>query len=134
MKHYLWAVIWGFFVLFLIVTPIDMDGDKLSRFNFPGIDKLVHTGVFFVFTVLMLFASLKNSKSLKLMSVTVVLILFIASSFAIGTELIQDKLTSYRSFELWDIFADHVGIAMGYFAYLLYVGAAKSITSDFYLR
>lgn len=127
MKHYLWAVIWGFFVLFLIVTPIDMDGDKLSRFNFPGIDKLVHTGVFFVFTVLMFFASLKNSKSLKLLSVTIILILIIASSFAIGTELIQDKLTSYRSFELWDIFADHVGIAMGYFAYLLFIGAAKSM-------
>lgn len=123
MKHYLWAVIWGCFVLFLISTPIDMNNGTIARFNFPGIDKLVHTGVFFVFTVLMLFASLKNSKSLKLISFPVIGTLIIASSFAIGTELIQEYFTNYRSFELWDIFADHVGIGMAYFAYLLFIGS-----------
>lgn len=126
MKHYSWALIWGIFVIFLIVTPVNMSEGQLSRFNFPGIDKLVHTGVFFVFTVLMFFASLKNSHSLKLVNFSVILILVIASSFAFGTELIQEKLTSYRTFELWDIFADHVGIAMAYFAYLLFIFAAKS--------
>jgi VanZ family protein len=131
MKHYLWALIWGIFVVFLIVTPIDMNEGELSRFNFPGIDKLVHTGVFFVFTVLLFFASLKNSHSLKIISFSIILILIIASSFAIGTELIQEKLTTYRTFELWDIFADHVGIAMAYFAYLLFILAAKSIKPEF---
>jgi hypothetical protein len=130
MKHYLWAMIWGIFVLFLIVTPIDMNGGQLSRFNFPGVDKLVHTGVFFVFTVLLLFASLKNSRSLKLVSFSIILILIISSSFAVGTELIQEKLTSYRSFELWDIFADHVGIGMAYFAYLLFIFAAKDLQPE----
>lgn len=124
MKHYLWAVIWGIFVLFLISMPIDINGGKLSRFNFPGIDKLVHTGIFFVFTVLLFFGLLKNSRSLKLISFPIILMLIVSSSFAIGTELIQEYFTNYRSFEILDIFADHIGIGMGYFAYLLFIFAA----------
>lgn len=130
MKHYLWAIIWGCLVLFLIATPIDMNNRTISRFNFPGIDKLVHTGVFFVFTALMLFASLKNSEGLKLINFPIIIIIIIGSSFAIGTELIQEYFTTYRSFELWDIFADHVGIGMAYFSYVLYIGASKHILKE----
>lgn len=125
MKHYLWAVIWGIFVLFLIVTPVNIDANRLSRFTFPGIDKLVHTGIFFVFTVLLLFASLKNDRSLRLISFPIVLIIIVSSTFAISTELIQEYLTTYRSFELFDIFADHIGIGMAYFSYLLFIIAAR---------
>jgi hypothetical protein len=127
MKHYLWAGIWGIFVLFLISMPISVNGGKLSMFNFPGIDKLVHTGIFFVFTVLLFFGLLKNSKSLKLISIPIVLILIISSSFAVGTELIQEYFTNYRSFESLDIFADFIGIGMGYFAYLLFISAAHGV-------
>ena len=125
MKHYLWAVIWGIIVLFLITTPINIDANKLSRFAFPGIDKLVHTGIFFVFTVLLLFASLKNDRSFRLISIPIVLIVIISSSFAVSTELIQEYMTTYRSFEYADIFADHIGIGMAYFAYLLFIFVAR---------
>lgn len=127
MRHYLWAVIWGVFILFLITTPINIDANKLSRFSFPGIDKLVHTGIFFVFTVLLLFASLKNDDSLRLISFPIVLIIIISSSFAISTELIQRYLATYRSFELWDVFADHIGIGMAYLAYWLFIIAVRGI-------
>ncbi len=131
MKHYFWAVVWGFFVLFLISMPININEGKLSLFNFPGVDKLVHTGIFFVFTVLLFFGLLKNSRSFKLISFPVILILIVSSSFAIGTELIQEYFTNYRSFEFHDVFADHVGIGMGYFAYLLFISAAKEAKIDF---
>lgn len=131
MKHYLWAVIWGVFVLFLIVTPINIDTDKLSRFTFPGMDKLVHTGIFFVFTVLLLFASLKNDHSLRLVSFPIVLIIIVSSSFAIATELIQEYLTTSRSFELLDIFADHIGIGMAYFSYLALIIAARGVKAAY---
>ena len=130
MKHYLWAILWGFLILFLISIPIDINGGKLSRFNFPGVDKLVHTGIFFVFTVLLFFGLLMNSRKIKLISVPVILILVVSSSFAIGTELIQEYFTNFRTFELWDIFADHVGIGMGYFAYLLFIFAIKGANID----
>jgi hypothetical protein len=107
--------------------PININEGKLSWFNFPGVDKLVHTGIFFVLTVLLFFGLLKNSRSFKLISLPIILILIVSSSFAIGTELIQEYFTNYRSFEFLDIFADHVGIGMGYFAYLLFIFAAKGV-------
>jgi hypothetical protein len=131
MRHYLWAVIWGVFILFLITTPINIDADKLSRFSFPGIDKLVHTGIFFVFTVLLLFASLKNDRTVRLISFPIVLILIVSSFFAIATELIQEYFATYRAFELWDIFADHVGIGMAYFSYLLFIIGAQGIKTEY---
>lgn len=123
MKHYLWAIIWAILVLILISSPMPDVTD--SRHSFPGIDKLVHTGFFFVFTVLMFFGSLMNGNEPNLISWPNVMVLFFASSFAVGTELIQKFFTSNRQFEYWDIFADHVGIGMGYFAYLVLVLAIK---------
>src|SRR5690606_40496633 len=66
MKHYLWAIIWAILVLILISSPMPDVTD--SRHSFPGIDKLVHTGFFFVFTVLMFFGSLMDGNEPNLIS------------------------------------------------------------------
>ena len=125
MKHYLWAIIWAILVVFLISSPLpDISNPNHS---FPGIDKLIHTGFFFVFTILMFFGSIMNNNEVALFSLPNVLILMAGSFFAISTELIQKYFFTYRSFEYWDIFADHVGIAMGYFAYLVLVLSISKI-------
>jgi|SRR5690554_2441038 len=125
MKHYLWAIIWAILVLFLISSPLpDISNPNHS---FPGIDKLVHTGFFFVFTILMFFGSIMNSDDHTLFHWPNILILVTGSFFAILTELVQKYLFTYRDFEYWDIFADHVGIAMGYFAYLVLVLSISKI-------
>jgi len=95
--------------------------------SFPGIDKLVHTGFFFVFTILMFFGSLMNDNEPNLISWPNLFVLGSGSIFAIATELIQKFIFTYRSFEYWDVFADHVGIGMGYFAYLVLVLTIKKI-------
>lgn len=127
MKHYLWAVVWGIIVLFLISMPIDVNGSRLSRLHFPGVDKLVHTGIFFVFTTLLLFGSLKNQRSRRFFNLSIVVVFIVSSLFAISTELIQEHFTEYRSFELLDIFADHVGIGMAFFSYCLFLSALRRI-------
>lgn len=125
MKHYLWAVIWAILVLFLVSSP--MPDVTNPNHSFPGIDKLVHTGFFFVFTILMFYGSIMNDNEPNLISWPNILVLGSGSIFAIGTELIQKYLFTYRSFEYWDVFADHVGIGMGYFAYLVLVLTIKKI-------
>lgn len=132
MKHYIWAIAWGIVVLFLISTPIDTHNPTLARFNFPGVDKLVHTGVFFVFTSLSLFAVLRNSSHPKVISFSIIITLAFASIFAVGTELIQEYLTVTRTFDLWDIFADHVGIGMSYFSYIIFVSTMKRMQKEGY--
>jgi len=125
MKHYLWAIIWAILVLFLVSSP--MPDVTNANHSFPGIDKLVHTGFFFVFTILMFFGSLMNDNEPNLISWPNLFVLGSGSIFAISTELIQKYLFTYRSFEYWDVFADHVGIGMGYFAYLVLVLTIKKI-------
>lgn len=125
MKHYLWALVWAILVLFLVTYP--MPDVSHSPDTFPGIDKLVHTGFFFVFTILMFFGSIMNTNEPTLFHWPSVLILVTGSLFAILTELVQKYFFTYRSFEYWDIFADHVGIAMGYFAYLVLVLSISKI-------
>jgi len=124
MKHYLWAVVWAILVLFLISSPLPDVSN--SAHSFPGIDKLIHTGFFFVFTILMFFGSLMNDNEPNLISWPNIFVLGSASVFAVATELIQ-KFLSYRSFEYWDIFADHVGIGMAYFAYLVLVLTLRKV-------
>ena len=126
MRHYIWAIAWGIIVLFLISMPINPHNPTWSRFNFPGLDKLVHTGVFFVFTSLFLFGVLKNSAIPKVFNLSIIIALAFSSVFAVGTELIQEYLTATRTFDLWDIFADHVGIVMSYFSYILFVSTMKA--------
>lgn len=130
MRHYIWAIAWGIIVLFLISTPINAHNPTLSRFNFPGVDKLVHAGVFFVFTSLSLFGALKNCAIPKVVNFSIIITLAFSSVFAIGTELIQEYLTTTRTFDLWDIFADHVGIGMSYFSYVLFVSTMKKIQKE----
>jgi len=125
MKHYFWAIIWAVLVLFLVSSPMPDVTD--SRHSFPGIDKLVHTGFFFVFTILMFYGSLMNNHEPNLISWPNLMVLGSASVFAVGTELIQKFFFDYRSFEYWDIFADHVGIGMAYFAYLVLVLTIRKI-------
>src|SRR5690606_39674069 len=67
------------------------------------------------------YGSLMNNHEPNLISWPNVMVLGSASLFAVGTELIQKFFFDYRSFEYWDIFADHVGIGMAYFAYLVLV-------------
>ena len=116
MKHYSWAVLWSIIVVVLCSLPSEsMD----STPSFPGMDKLVHCGFFFVFTVLLYYGAIRRAGSSRpsfSISIQVILISFV---FALATELLQWKVFTYRSAELWDLFADAVGTGMGVFAYLL---------------
>ena len=116
MKHYSWAALWAIVVLVLCSIPSQsMDGAP----SFPGMDKLVHCGFFFVFTVLLYYGAIrKASTSRPSLGISIRVIIF-SLSFALVTEFLQWKIFTYRSAELWDLFADTVGTGMGVFAYLL---------------
>ena len=116
MKHYIWAVLWAIVVLVLCSLPSGATEDVPK---FPGIDKLVHTGFFFVFTVLLYYWAIRKSGSVKPSWATSIKVVVFSSLFALLTEYLQLKVFTYRSAEVWDLFADIVGTGMGVFAYLL---------------
>ncbi|SEM06169.1 VanZ like family protein [bacterium A37T11] len=120
MKHYIWAALWAVFVLVLCCIPMN-DAEKLPKFE--GMDKLVHTGFFFVFTVLLYFGSIRHHAIISLPNglLTSLKVVVLSLLLAALTEFLQWKFFTYRTGDLWDLFADSVGTGMGVFAFLFLI-------------
>ena len=114
--NYLWAIIWTIAMMVLLLMP---PSDLPSGNFFDGFDKLVHTGSFYLFTILVLYGRLMNTKNKSSKLNTFFVVLIISSLFAFFTEGAQMYFTSTRQGDWWDIFADYVGIGMALFSYLL---------------
>lgn len=116
MKHYLLTFIWAIIVLILCLLPPNKLGEPGSMFE--GADKLVHTGFFFVFGILMFHASIRIHGTTKPNFLILSRVLLISIVFALLTEFLQWKVFTYRTAEIWDLFANFTGIGMACFAYL----------------
>ncbi len=116
LKYQLPAILWAVFVFILCDIPP-------SSFNkvpsFAGMDKLVHTGFFFVLTVFLFFGHIRQQKSYSYRIVTVLKIILVTATFGAGIEYLQLKVFTYRSADWWDFFADMTGVGMGIFSYVL---------------
>ncbi|WP_257658594.1 VanZ family protein [Parapedobacter lycopersici] len=116
MKHYIWSLLWSVIILVLCSLPSETTADVPK---FPGIDKLVHTGFFFVLAVLLYYGEIrKRGTSRPSLRISINVVLF-SVLFALLIEYLQWQIFTYRSAEAWDLFADVVGTGMGVFAYLL---------------
>lgn len=88
--------------------------------KFEGFDKLAHCGTFFVLTVLLYWQNLsKNNRNVNKWR-TVLKFTLSTSIFAAGTELAQRYASTGRSADIWDFFADMMGIGMATFAYIVF--------------
>lgn len=116
LRHQYLAIIWASIVLVLCDMPID-DGSMGLTF-FEGFDKLVHTGFFFVFTVLLFYGKIQQQRSYNYRIITVIKILIVTTLLGGGIELLQWKVFTYRSADWWDLFADLTGVGMGIFSYI----------------
>ena len=105
-------------MLMLLLMP-STDIPDINQYNFfPGLDKVVHIGIFFILAILLYWESSlrKDNKSTKWMTAAKVLISTIA--FAFFTEEAQ-KYVATRSADFNDLIADCAGIGMATMAYLL---------------
>ncbi len=111
------AILWAVFVVVMCEMPSigSLVGD--STF-FAGFDKLVHTGFFFVLTVLLFYGKIMEQKSYSYRPLTILKILLITLFLGVFIEILQWKIFTYRSAEWWDLFADMVGVGMGVFSYI----------------
>lgn len=117
MKHFIWAILWGTFVL--VMTCMPMQGAEKDVPTFEGMDKLVHTGFFFVFSVLLLYGWCRMDRTTSVRWVPLVSVFLISTFLGAFIEYVQHVLFTYRSGDWWDLFADTVGTGMGVFAYFV---------------
>jgi len=116
LKHQYLAIAWAFIILILCNMPMDSVPGELPLFE--GLDKLVHTGVFFVLTVFLFFGKIKQQRSYTFRITTIVKILLITGVIGGGIEILQWKVFTYRSGDWWDFFCDMTGVGMGVFSYI----------------
>ena len=115
LKHQYLAIIWSVLVLILCNMPM-ADSGNIPVFE--GFDKMVHTGFFFVLTVLLFYGKIRQQLSYTYRIVTILKILFITTVLGGGIELLQLTFFTYRSAEWWDFFSDMIGVGMGIFSYI----------------
>ncbi|WP_026897015.1 VanZ family protein [Daejeonella oryzae] len=109
------AIIWAVIVLILCDLPIS-NNTKIPVFE--GFDKLVHTGFFFVLTVLLFYGKIRQQLSYTYRTITILKILLITTFLGAAIEMLQYYIFTYRSAEWWDFFADMTGVGMGIFSYI----------------
>jgi VanZ family protein len=114
LKYQKLTILWALFIL--IMCSVSFGRISNSPMFFPGFDKLVHCGLFFVLVIFWCNGILRqqNIGHLPYKSMGVVL----ALSWLYGgiIEILQMTIFTWRSAELGDLFADIVGACMAMFS------------------
>lgn len=110
------SIIWLILVLFLCNMHMSSVTDNHDTF-FEGFDKLVHLGLFFVLTSLILRGKLRQRRANTLKLITIFKVVIFSVFFGAFIELLQWKVFTYRSGDWWDLFCDTLGVAMAVFSY-----------------
>lgn len=123
LKYYWPAILWALFVFTLCTMP--MGPVEATPFLFPGFDKLVHCGMFFVFAVVYAYGITRKHNmpvvTYKYAAITLALTLF----FGGAIEILQATVFTWRDGDWNDFFADSVGACMGIFSVLVTSAALK---------
>jgi len=72
-------------------------------------DKIMHVGGYFVLGLLWMFFAIFNYKNERLFA-KVLIVCGAAIVFGIFIEVLQDRLTSYRTLDFYDIVANSIGV------------------------
>jgi hypothetical protein len=104
--NYRYALLWALFILFATIANTSTLED-LSLKSFFAFDKPIHALLFGIQTWLLLKARLKK----PFVSVTKIIVFACIATvvFGILTELLQGWITTSRTFDFYDMFADILG-------------------------
>lgn len=102
----LWpAILWTILILLACGWP----GKDLPESPVVGFDKIVHIGIFVVWTILWLVYAPDKIQ----------LILLLGVAFGVFLEFYQQWLPFNRTFDWWDAVADALGTLLGYICWLM---------------
>nr|WP_314864647.1 VanZ family protein [uncultured Flavobacterium sp.] len=104
------ALCWTGVVGFFCLTP----SNDIPTVNIPNLDKLVHAFFHFVFTILWFLFFKKQVKKKNQFKLLVVAVCF-SVVFGIGIEVLQNKLTTTRSGDFFDVLANLTGATIAFF-------------------
>ena len=115
-KCYKWAILWALVILVLCGMP-GRDIPHISFLEIPNFDKFVHAGIFFVLTLLIVRGFLLQTTFIKLQQNAKLIAFVICVVYGGLLEIMQGTLCQGRTAEVFDFFADSVGVAAGLLLY-----------------
>ena len=107
-------------LIFILCFLPGNTANKVTFFDIPHFDKLVHFGMYFIFSGILFFDLKKNSHLQKKQIISIIILLTIITGGSV--ELIQNYFIPGRSGDWFDLFADITGM-LGFFTgkYFLYL-------------
>ena len=114
-------------LLILVLSLINLK--NIPKPSFDDSDKLMHLGAYFGLTILwyLYYFSRKIWFTVQLRSLVVICLLIIA--FGIFIEVLQDKLTTYRTIDSLDVLANSIGVLIAFFVILYLKKPLKKVKS-----
>jgi VanZ family protein len=119
-KYNLPVIAWAIFILILLGIP----GDNLPEpiWGFKHLDKVAHFGLFFIFTLLLVFGLKKQYSYKNIRSYYTPWVITISIGYAFFTEGFQIMLSTGRNFELLDAVMDILGSGTSFAFYKIMKG------------
>ena len=96
-------------ILYLSLTSTQ----GLPKVQINQADKIFHFSAYFVLSFLWIwyvFKAVKNARFISIKKIVSLLVII----FGIFIEVLQESLTSYRTFDYWDILANSAGVMVAY--------------------
>jgi VanZ family protein len=110
--HFVPAIIWFIASVILLTLPQN-DLPHSPMFNLPYFDKYVHTGMFFLLTLLFSYPFSKFSDKTSIVIAAFNKVAVYVILYGIIMEFVQKFFTSGRSFDIIDIVFDALGSFLG---------------------
>ena len=105
------AISWTLFIVIGLTVP----GKTYPNSSLLDFDKLIHAGLFFILSLLWLFA-LAHDRLTRALTITAIVVVF-----SFGTEWYQDLLPFGRTGDVLDAVADTAGTLAGFVVWALYI-------------
>ncbi|MDB5190756.1 MAG: hypothetical protein JWQ96_319 [Segetibacter sp.] len=113
LKSFVPAIIYFIITLVLLTLPGD-DLPKSDLFNIPNFDKYVHTGLFFLLTIVFYSPLQSINISFARKKNWLIAVAVMALAYGIAIEFVQKYLVPHRSFDKFDILFDAFGCFFGW--------------------
>lgn len=117
-KQHINSFLWALIILILCGAP-SSEFPSMGFLNIPHLDKVVHFGLYVVFTLLLLSETNTKRKIGELDRKSVFISLIIAIFYGLLIELMQMLVFKSRGAEFWDFVANTIGAIMAVLLYKL---------------
>ncbi len=108
------TIIWAVLLTILLLMP----GDNIPEQDFlPGFDKLVHVGIFGIFSFLFV-NTIKKSGKHRIQRSKLIFSFFVTFLYSVALEYCQ-RFVPGRSFDISDLLANGIGIIVGLFLFAI---------------